>query len=256
MFTLESYVDGHPLSLADLSPSGAFAIGVSLGEFFQALHAQAAPVPGSGLLTWGAQGVCATSPGTWAELWQRRAAAIEQQVDTLGGATLGLERAALQRQATAAVTGVQEEPVAIALVNRDITPENLLAQGATWVGLVDPVPLQESGTYYAAFFLHCYRLALPALSQAPRYARHRFDVHCPTLAALAEGYETGYTQGSREVQQRLRMGEWLWALDFAAESYAVLQGGLTVERRMRHGDEANIRRTLARCLRVLTALRW
>ncbi len=217
---------------------------------------QAAPVPGSGRLTWGEQGVCAAFPDTWAALWQRRAAAVRQQVDVLGRAAIGLARAALQAQATAAVMGVQEEPAAIALVNRDITPENLLACGKTWVGLVDPVPLQESGTYYAAFFLHCYRLALPALSQAPRYARHRFDAHCATLASLAAGYETGYAQGCQEVQQRLRMSEWLWALSFAYESYVLLQDALTVEMRLRHGDKATITRTLVSCLRALTALRW
>jgi hypothetical protein len=73
--TVESYVDGHPLSLAALSPAGALALGVSPGAFFQALHRQAAPVPGSGPLTWREQAVCATYPDTWAELWQRRAAA-------------------------------------------------------------------------------------------------------------------------------------------------------------------------------------
>jgi len=256
VFTLESYVGGRPLLLAELSSSDALAIGVTLGEFFQALHACAAPLPGSGLLTWGVQGVCAALPDTWAELWQRRAAAVEQQVATLSGATLGLARATLQRQAREAVTGVQEEPAVLALVNRDVTPENLLAQGAAWVGLVDPVPLQESSTYYAAFFLHCYRLALLALSQAPRYVRHRFHMHHTTLAALAEGYEIGYAQGRQAVQRRLRMGEWLWALDFAAESYTLLQGGLTAAMQLRRGDEATVTRILARCLRALTELRW
>ena len=62
VYTLESYVAGYPLSLQDLALPTAFAMGVSLGEFFHALHTRAAPLPGSGLLTWGEHGVCTSLP--------------------------------------------------------------------------------------------------------------------------------------------------------------------------------------------------
>jgi len=140
VYTLESYITGKPLPLADLSASAASALGVSLGAFFRALHARAAPLPGSGLLTWGEYGVCTALPYTWVELWHSRTVEVEQQVDTLAGASLGVSGADLQRQATEALIGLREEPTALALVNRDITPENLLAHGERWVGLVDPVP--------------------------------------------------------------------------------------------------------------------
>ena len=97
--------------------------------------------------------------------------------------------------------GLREEQAAIALVNRDITPENLLVHGERWMGLVDPVSLQDSGTYYAALFLHCYRLYLPVLSHAPRYAQHRFHKRTAMLAAIAYGYERGYAQADSGVRR-------------------------------------------------------
>ncbi len=52
VFTLESYIADRPLTLSSLAQPDAFAIGVSLGAFFQTPHKQEAPLPGSGLLTW------------------------------------------------------------------------------------------------------------------------------------------------------------------------------------------------------------
>ncbi len=72
------------------------------------------------------------------------------------------------------------------------------------------------------------------------------------MAAIADGYETGYSQSRREVRQRLRLGEWLWTLGMACESYELTQRGLSREKRLRHGDEANVAATLALSLRALT----
>ncbi|ETX02313.1 MAG: hypothetical protein ETSY1_04025 [Candidatus Entotheonella factor] len=252
VFTLESYIAGRPLPLAALPEPEAFAIGVSLGEFFQAMHEQAAPLPGSGLLTWGDQGVCAASPDTGAAWWRHYEERAMQQVETLSRALLGLSRDALQHQTAEALTCLREERLPIALINRDITPENLITQNHVWVGLVDPVPMQESGMYYAAFFLHCYRRYLPALGRAPRYQRHSFHEHARIMAIIADGYEAGYSHSRREVRQRLRLGEWLWILDMACESYELLQHGLSQEKRLCHGDEANVAAALALSVRELT----
>lgn len=253
VFTLESYIAGCPLPLSVLTPPDAFAIGVSLGEFFQAMHDQAVSLPGSGLLTWGEQGVCTSSPDTGMELWPHHEERAMRQVETLSRASLGLSRDVLQHRTVEALTCLREEQAPIALVNRDITSENLMTQDHAWAGLVDPVPMQESGTYYAAFFLHCYRRYLPALGHAPRYQRHRFHEHAMMMATIADGYETGYGHSSREVRQRLRLGEWLWMLDMACESYELTQHGLSREKRLRHGNEANVAATLALSLRELMA---
>ncbi len=249
VFTLESYIADYPPSLSDLTQSEAFAIGVSLGEFFQAMHERAAPLPGSGLLTWDGRGVCAASLNNEGVLSQQRREQAMLQVETLSHAALGLSRDALTPRTVEALASLRDEW--IALVNRDITPENLISRNRGWTGLVDPVPMQESGTYYAAFFLHCYRRYLPALSEAPRYRRHRFHEHAAVMAAIADGYETGYSQARSEVRQQLRLGEWLWALDMAYESYELTRHRLSREKRLRHGDEKNVTATLAQSLRTL-----
>ncbi len=251
IFTLESYVADHPLSVSTLTHPVAFAIGESLGAFFQAMHELAPPLPGSGRLTWGEQGVCAASSDHMMARWQRREERAMRQVETLERAMLGVSREVLWGGAVEALACLREESASMALVNRDITPENLIAQGDAWSGLVDPVPMQESGTYYAAFFLHCYRRYLPALGHAPRYQRHRFHEHATIMATIAAGYEAGYSQSRRDMRQRLRWGEWLWTLDMACDSYALTQRGLSREKRLRHGDEANVTATLALSLRTL-----
>ncbi|MFN8514099.1 MAG: hypothetical protein U0841_16245 [Chloroflexia bacterium] len=55
-----------------------------------------------------------------------------------------------------------------ALVNSDITPENLIVRRGRFVGLVDPVPHIGNATRHAALFLCCYRLLLPSLHDAPQ----------------------------------------------------------------------------------------
>ena len=89
VFTLESYIAGCPLPLSTLATRTAFDIGVSLGEFFQAMHERAAPLPGSGLLTWGEQGVCASSSDNEIVRWQRHEERVMQQVETLCRAIAG-----------------------------------------------------------------------------------------------------------------------------------------------------------------------
>ena len=256
VYTLESYVPGQPLPLPDLSLHAAHAIGVSIGEFFRVMHLQDAPLPGSGLLTWDGHGVCASLPHTREAMWQERTTEKCQQAEALDQAALGLAPSSLQCRAAEALAGLAEQAEPLTLVNRDITPENLLADGGRWVGLIDPIPLQDSGIYYAALFLYGYRLHLPAMSQAPRYARHGFQAHAAILAAIADGYAASYAQGNTGVRRLLQMAEWLWTLELAYESYVLLRDGLNDEMRVRRGDEANVRATLARGLHALETLRW
>ncbi len=190
--------------------------------------------------------------------WQQAPApaAVEQQIDTLVGASLGVSGVDLRCQAMEAIMALREEPAALALVKRDITPENLLAHEERWVGLVDPVPLQDSGTYYAALFPHCYRVYLPAMGHAPRYAQHCFHEQTATLAAIADGYERGYAQADSVMRRRLHLAEWLWTLQCVAKSSTLLQGGLNAEMRLRRDDGANVAVTLEMSLRALAQLRW
>ena len=141
-------------------------------------------------------------------------------------------------------------------MNGDVTPENLLMRDLDWIGLVDPVPIQGSGLYYASFFLHCYRLSLPALSQTPRYREHRFDKHADMLASLADGYATAYSEGDADILFLLRMAEWLWALGFAWECRSLLKSKLDPESRLRWGNKRAIRSAFEIAVERLKEIDW
>lgn len=253
IFTLESYVPGAPLPLPNLSSEAASKIGASLAKFFRQMHERPAPLPGNGLVTWNGAQVSAASQQPWAAVWQARREKARRQLATLTGSSLEFDRDHLRQKLAEVLNGRHHAGEPAVLVNRNITPENLLVRDNTWVGLVDPVPLLDNGTYYAAWFTHCYRLFLPALSDAPRYRHHHFKDHAMTLNAVADGFETGYCQDDSALKQAMAWDEFLWALDLAYESYELVRQGMTPEMRLRRGDEPRVAATLTRSLRILEA---
>jgi hypothetical protein len=181
---------------------------------------------------------------------------MQHQLATLACAPIEFDQDRVERKLEDALAGREHKGEPIVLANRDVSPENLLVRAGEWVGLVDPVPILENGTCYAAWFLHCYRLFLPLLGDAPRYARHQFHKHAGVLAAIADGFEAGYIQGDNDLKLALRLDEFFWTLDLAVESYELLQKGLTPEMRLRRGNEASVQAALACSLRTLEASQW
>lgn len=252
-FTLESYMPGEPLPLSQLTEGEAVEIGTTLGTFFRTMHQRPAPLPGNGLVTWDeANGtLCAASHQPWAEVWQERCAAVVQQADRLTREVPHVDGASLRQKAANALQSYDHTSHPAVLVNRDITPENILVTDDSMVYIVDPVPLLESGPFLAAHFLHCYRLFLPAVSDSPRYAHNQFRRHAPVLAAVADGYERGYSKGDIALQRALHGYEFLHALDLAHTCCGLLAGALTQEAAIRWGDKQNIARILAASLQAL-----
>ncbi len=193
-FTIESYL-GEPVALDRLSPAGAFGYGEEAGRFFRAMHDVPPEIVGFGEPLWRGDesGALVGEGGRPLEaIWREERAAFRERFERPGASDLPFDRAGVERKLSAALERRAFDREAVALVNGDVTPENLLARGERFGGLIDPVPLLHNGTRYAACFVFCYRFLLPALADAPRYARHRFDRHAPTLAAIADGYVEGY----------------------------------------------------------------
>jgi hypothetical protein len=253
IFSLESYLPGSPLALQCLSKRSAVKIGEAIGVFLRAMHAAPTPLPGHGLLTWKEGQVVTSSLESWSDVWASRHAKMRCQLATLAGAPLEFDRNRVERKLEDALSRRQHSREPVVLANRDVSPENLLDRAGEWVGLVDPVPILENGTFYAAWFLHCYRLFLLLLGDAPRYAPHKFHKHADVLAAIADGFEAGYVQGERVLKLALHLDEFLWALDLAFESYELLQKGMTQEMRLRRGNEVSVQAALTCCLRTLEA---
>jgi hypothetical protein len=136
------------------------------------MHQRPAPLPGHGLESWQTGPVAATSSEPATAVWRKRRDEARRQLAALAASDLGFDRLLLRQKLATVLESRDHAGEPVVLANRDISPENLLVREGAWVGLVDPVPVLDNGTYYAAWFSHCYRLLLSALSPAPRYAHH------------------------------------------------------------------------------------
>jgi hypothetical protein len=221
------------------------------------MHTRPPRWPGAGELVWTEAGLRGEDERAPAEVWRARAVTRRAGLDRLAAAGFALDRAALAIWLDAA-QAERGGPEPLSLVNGDVTPENLIVRRGRFVGLVDPVPRLDGGARYAAFFLVCYRLLLPAVHDAPRYARHRFDRHAPLLARIADGYLAGYL-GNPEVrdealERALRLEYALWVLDLAVAGLDALEQPLDEERRLRTGGKTAIARRVRLYLRELETL--
>jgi hypothetical protein len=124
-----------------------------------------------------------------------------------------------------------------------------------FAGLIDPVPLIGNGTRYAADFLFTYRSLLPALCDAPRYTRHRFDLHASVMARLADGYQAGYVEnGPANLARDLRLEGFLCALDAAIACHDMQGAAMTEKQRQQTGGPAALARRLPHFLAELERL--
>lgn len=255
-FTLESHVDGVPIPIKELSIETAIEIGESLGDFFRLMHRRPAPLSGSGLVSWDGDQPIAASEKERLPLWQHRQENAERQLNTLVRSGFKFDQANVKFKLSEVLQSRNHAGEPIALVNRDITPENLLVRDKQWIGLVDPVPMLDNGSFYAAWFTHCYRFLLPALDHAPRYKHHRFRDHQKVLGAIASGFEAGYTQNDRVRRHMLLQDEFLWMLDGACQNYWLIEKGMSREMQMRMGNSASVKRMIIHQLQTLEKTDW
>ncbi|HEX6287852.1 MAG TPA: phosphotransferase [Herpetosiphonaceae bacterium] len=252
--TIESYA-GASIDLSSLTTGAALAYGRRVGDFFRAMHAIDPALDGFGLLGWRDGRVAGQEQGDRAAIRQAEVLRIQEQLERVLASDLHFDRARVRRAVEHALEwrGGFDEP--IALVNRDITPENLLIKADGALGLVDPVPLLHRPTRYASWFRFCYTFLLPALGDAPRYARHEFKRHAAIMAAIAEGYTAGYTQGDPALRHALDMEERLWLLGSTHDNYQLLNSAISEEQRLRTGGKAAISTSLQLGLRKLEQAR-
>jgi hypothetical protein len=255
IFTLESYM-GAATPLAELTEGEAQAYGQTVGQFFRAMHALTpdVAVEGCGLLVWDGQRVVGKERQSIGALWQTEIEGLRQQAERLYTSELIFDRATITSKLDAVLVQRDWGREPLALVNRDVTPENLIVREGRLAGLVDPVPMLHNGTRYAVFFLYCYQFLLPALNGAPRYAHHRFREMAPIMAAVAKGYLEGYTQGDEVLRRAVQMEYFLWLLSEACDDYELAQGEMSEEMRLRTGGNAVLSASVQAALREMERL--
>jgi hypothetical protein len=250
--TVESHL-GPALRLGALSDGMAYTLGRTVGRAFRVLHTGDAPYPGSGELIWTPEGVRGEDPRPLAMLIAEEATRWRAGLTQLQGAGYGFEALAGARRLEETLLRRERYASEPALVNSDITPENLIVRRGRFAGLIDPVPRIGNATRHAALFLCSYRLLLPSLHDAPRYVGREFARHAVTMARIADGYEAGYLEGGPPTLTQDLAGEyWLWVLDLAIGGHARLATPLSEEQQIRTGGHAAIERRVRDYLRVLS----
>ena len=233
--TVESYM-GRSLNLAKLSQSQAFACGQAVGQFFRIMHATPPKIRGQGNIVWDGERLRAEDQRPIDEVWQTQQAVYLGQLEMLVRSDYRFKRQVVQQKLRRVLAGRTMGSEPIALVNLDVTPENLMMRRQRFTGVIDPRPYLGNSTHYAAFFLYIYQFLLPLYDTAPRYVRHRFKAHAPILATIAEGYRDSYVSRSdTDLNQQLRMAYYLWVLQATHRHHQVLTRGPTEVDQLRMG---------------------
>lgn len=242
--TVESYL-GPTLALDRITPDQAFVIGREIGAFFRASHGRPAPCGGWDELIWTPDGVRGEDTRPPLEIEDAEHTAYRNGLARLVAAEMIDDPIDMTRRLDTALTRRTERSEPPTLVNSDVTPENIIVRRGRFVGLIDPVPRVGIATRYAAFFPLCYRRYLPALHDAPRYARHHYDRLAPIMARIADGYLAGYVpDNDPSILRDLQLEYWLWVLTLTIDAHAILNAPMTEERRIRTGGYAPVTRRL------------
>lgn len=240
-FTAESYM-GLVIPWRAWDRGAAARYGAACGEFFAAMDRAAPGLAGFGPLRWNGGAVAGEDRRPLPEIRQTEAESHLDRLERLAAAAVPFDRAVVRSKLRAVLDGRRFEREPVALINRDVTPENLMLQPSGAVGLIDPYPALGNGIRSAAWFVFCYRFLFPALDQAPRYRRHQFGRHAPILGAMADGFAAGYA-GGQAVRQARQMEYWLHMLREAWDCWASLGRELSQkEHRQGGGPELRARR--------------
>jgi len=216
VFTVETFM-GHGTDLLSLHKDEASSYGKQLGRIYHRIHNNKTSMEGFGELDWNGKTLRGSDFNNIDALWQEENNQILIALSTLIHDTYISSLIENRR------TQIQK----IALVNQDVTPENLILTGYH-IAIIDPFPKLDFDLKYAAYFVFCYKFLLPAFSNAPRYIKHAYEEKSSILNEIADGFISGYFSNvagdAFTTQTRRLMDEYrLWLLQEAYEHYEILQ---------------------------------
>lgn len=255
--TVETYM-GEQLNLATLDAPTAQRYGWQIGSMMRLMHRKKTHLLGEGQLSWDGANLYGMSPQRHPLIARKiehsyneniLMALIEQSEVPFDGV--------LVREMLHAAHKIRDVQEPVALINRDVTPENLTVQKDGNIGVIDPYPYLGNGTRFAAWFIHCYRFLLPAYAPTERYRAKQYDLHRQTLSEIANGFEDGYIQGDAVLAQHIGAERWLWTLEQAYSDWELLQtANLPAPKIMKHGTTDIIRQRMIQALRRLETLKF
>jgi hypothetical protein len=249
--TVESYM-GTQLDYGRLTEAEAYNFGCDVGSFFHKMQQRPAPIPGYGAILWHEGELVAESQFLPATVWQ--AHPTHNHLQQLSAVLQPTEARKVEQILIHILqqSAYPDEP--FTLVNRDITPENLMAANNVFSGLIDPVPRLDNPTRFAAWFVFCYKFLLPVYNPVPRYSQHQFQQYAAILGLIAQGYWEAYTQNDPALEQQMTYAYYLLVLEEAYDCYALLQRPLPSRLQFRYGNKLVIQQRLQKCLHELGKL--
>ncbi len=252
VFTVETFM-GHGTDLLSLHKDVADSYGKQLGQIYHHIHNRKISIEGFGELYWDGKTLRGSDLDA---LWQEENEQLLTALDILIHSDLHFDKEKVGKHIHALIENRRTQVQNIALVNQDVTPENLILT-TDHIAIIDPFPKIDFDLKYAAYFVFCYKFLLPAFSNAPRYIHHAYEEKSSILNEIADGFINGYFFDLDEdefiTQSRRLLDEYtLWVLQEAYEHYEILQQPhLNPKTTQQMGDREMITTRLHLCLEEL-----
>lgn len=250
VFTVESYM-GKGIALQSLRHHDAFLVGEKLGDFFRSMHSKTTGLEGFGALEWNGEKLEGKVQQDVNRIWQDDNDKYISVLEKLTRADLQFDQINVVDTVIDIIKGRRNHQQKIALVNQDITPENMIVH-SDHVSVIDPFPRLDFDLKYAGYVVFCYKFLLPAYSAAPRYQRSGYLQNLGKMSNIADGFIEGYIRGDDSLIRSIKYEYILWVLLEAYEHYEILnRNDMSYKIRQQMGDKDMIENRLRLCLNEL-----
>lgn len=253
VFTTESFM-GKGKTLPGLNLMEAFSIGEKLGDFFQNMHGKTPNIKGFGQLKWNGKHLEGKVQQESDRIWLGDNDFYISILNKLIATNLKFDTKIVADKIVCIIEERRKNPQKISLVNQDITLENIII-GSDNIAIIDPLPKLDFDLKYAGYFVFCYKLLLPAYSDAPRYRDNSYGQYTNKLSAIADGFINGYTTNDVSLVKRIMNEYSLWVLLETYEHFEALnEENLSFKTLQQMGDKEVIKNRLILCLKELENL--
>ncbi|WP_117160962.1 hypothetical protein [Paraliobacillus sp. X-1268] len=217
---------GKGQEIALLEQTDGFAYGEKLGQSFNQIHTSKSEIKGFGNLHWNGTYLSGENQQESKIIWENDNNNYLMVLESLNESRLSFNRGIVNRKIKKLIGNRRNYAQTISLVNRDITPENLILHSGR-VSIIDPLPKLDFDLKFAAYFVFCYQFLLPSYSNVPRYLHNAYEENKGILGEIAEGFKQGYfysfSKDEYIVQEKRLMDEYiLWMLLETYEHYEIL----------------------------------
>lgn len=250
IFTVESFM-GESKKIQSLSHLDAFKIGETLGGFLKDMHNIPPDIKGFGNIVWNGKHLEGSVKQAITLIWKNDNDFYLTILNELVASNLIFNRIQVREKILRIINNRRKHLQKVALVNRDVTPENIVFD-TNQTALIDPFPKLDFDLKYAGYFIFCYKFLLPSYANTNRYQRYFYDRYSEVMNKIADGFMNGYTDSNKNLSKKLLEEYVLWILSETYEHYKILnERELDSKTLQQMGDKGMIKDRLLLYLREL-----